>query len=88
MTNKQLAQYSFALFVSIFIMFFIIVLTIGRIQYNNSIRASQNLTDRTDADIENCLRVFYFDIDYNQKPNGLDYLKSGWQTLNNSDLDQ
>ena len=59
---------------------------VGKIQYNNSIRAAQNLTDRTDGDIENCLATFYFDIDWHKEPSLKDYWIAGWETLNNQDL--
>lgn len=62
------------------------VMLVGKVQYNNSIRAAQNLTDRTDGDIENCLATFYFDIAWHEEPTFKDYWISGWKTLNNQDL--
>jgi len=39
-------------------------LLVGKIQLNNTVKVCQNLTERTDGDIENVLHTFGFDDSY------------------------
>lgn len=56
---------------------------IGKIQYNNTIIVCQNLTDRTDEEIENVLSTFDFNNDWQQDPTTLELYNVGMKTIIN-----
>ena len=56
-------------------------LLVGKIQLNNTIVVSQNLTERTDADIENVLVTFGFENNIEQEPSIVSIWEVGVNTL-------
>lgn len=61
---------------------------VGRIQYNNAVIVIQNLMDNdsdtfegTDGDIEKVLRVFNFNIAWDEEPVFIDYYEAGLEAL-------
>jgi hypothetical protein len=64
-----------------FALIFALPLLVGKIQLNNTIVVSQNLTERTDADIENVLLTFGFENNWNQEPTIVSIWEVGVNTL-------
>lgn len=56
-------------------------LLVGKIQLNNTIVVSQNLTERTDADIENVLVTFGFENNLEQEPSIVSIWEVGVTTI-------
>lgn len=56
-------------------------LLVGKIQLNNTIVVSQNLTERTDADIENVLVTFGFKNNLEQEPSIVSIWEVGVTTI-------
>jgi hypothetical protein len=56
-------------------------LLVGKIQLNNTIVVSQNLTERTDGDIENVLLTFGFENNVEQEPSIVSVWEVGVTTL-------
>ena len=56
-------------------------LLVGKIQLNNTLIVCQNLTERTDADIESVLLTFGFENNWNQEPTIVNIWEVGVNTL-------
>jgi hypothetical protein len=56
-------------------------LLVGKIQLNNTIVVCENLTERTDGDIENVLQTFGFENNWQQAPSILHIWEVGATTL-------
>jgi hypothetical protein len=56
-------------------------LLVGKIQLNNTIVVSQNLTERTDGDIENVLQTFGFEGNWTKAPSVVKIWEVGVTTL-------
>ena len=77
MKTKKLMTLS----IFVFLLTFALPLLVGKIQLNNTIVVSQNLTERTDADIENVLTTFGFENEKNQEPNIINIWEVGVTTI-------
>ena len=77
MKTKKLMTLS----IFVFLLTFALPLLVGKIQLNNTIVVSQNLTERTDADIENVLTTFGFENELNQEPNIINIWEVGVTTI-------
>jgi hypothetical protein len=64
-----------------FALIFALPLLVGKIQLNNTIVVSQNLTERTDGDIENVLLTFGFENNVEQEPSIVSIWEVGVTTL-------
>ena len=64
-----------------FALIFALPLLVGKIQLNNTIVVSQNLTERTDGDIENVLLTFGFENNVEQEPSIVSVWEVGVTTL-------
>jgi len=64
-----------------FLLIFALPLLIGKIQFNNTIVVCQNLTERTDGDIENVLSTFNFSFDAMHEPTCVELWENGVTTL-------
>jgi hypothetical protein len=58
-------------------------LFIGMIQLNNTIVVVQNLTDKTDGEIENTLRTFGFTNTWDEQPTITNIWSVGIETITN-----
>jgi len=56
-------------------------LLVGKIQLNNTVKVCQNLTERTDGDIENVLHTFGFDDNWLEEPSIVDMWEVGVTTI-------
>ena len=56
-------------------------LLVGKIQLNNTIVVCENLTERTDGDIENVLLTFGFENRWEQEPSIINIWEVGVTTL-------
>jgi hypothetical protein len=56
-------------------------LLVGKIQLNNTIVVCENLTERTDGDIENVLLTFGFENRWEQEPSIINIWEVGATTL-------
>jgi hypothetical protein len=65
----------------VFLLIFALPLLVGKVQLNNTLIVCQNLTDRTDADIENVLLTFGFENNWNQEPTIVNIWEVGVNTL-------
>jgi len=63
------------------LLIFALPLLIGKIQFNNTIVVAQNLTERTDGDIENVLSTFNFSFDWRHEPTYIELWENGVTTL-------
>ena len=64
-----------------FALIFALPLLVGKIQLNNTIVVSQNLTERTDGDIENVMLTFGFENNVEQEPSIVSIWEVGVTTL-------
>lgn len=65
----------------VFLLIFALPLLVGKVQLNNTLIVCQNLTDRTDADIENVLLTFGFENNWNQQPTIINIWEVGATTI-------
>jgi hypothetical protein len=65
----------------VFLLIFALPLLVGKVQLNNTLIVCQNLTDRTDADIESVLLTFGFENNWNQEPTIVNIWEVGVNTL-------
>lgn len=80
-TNTILAAYVGTLAIAFILSF--APYFIGRFQYNNACMVIQNLTERTDGDIEAVLCVFNFrNVDAFSQPTFADYYEAGLMATN------
>lgn len=56
-------------------------IVIGMFQYSNACMVIENLTDKTDGEIEDVLLVFDFNIDCMTEPGVFDYYVAGNKTI-------
>lgn len=77
MKTKKLITLS----IFVFLLTFALPLLVGKIQLNNTIVVSQNLTERTDADIENVLVTFGFKNNPEQEPSIVSIWEVGVTTI-------
>jgi hypothetical protein len=64
-----------------FALIFALPLLVGKIQLNNTIVVCENLTERTDGDIENVLQTFGFENRWEEKPSIINIWEVGATTL-------
>jgi hypothetical protein len=64
-----------------FALIFALPLLVGKIQLNNTIVVCENLTERTDGDIENVLQTFGFENRWEQEPSIINIWEVGVTTL-------
>jgi hypothetical protein len=64
-----------------FALIFALPLLVGKIQLNNTIVVCENLTERTDGDIENVLLTFGFENRWEQEPSIINIWEVGVTTL-------
>ena len=64
-----------------FALIFALPLLVGKIQLNNTIVVCENLTERTDGDIENVLLTFGFENNVEQEPSIVSIWEVGVTTL-------
>ena len=64
-----------------FALIFALPLLVGKVQLNNTLIVCQNLTEKTDADIENVLLTFGFENNWNQEPTIVNIWEVGVNTL-------
>ena len=65
----------------VFLLIFALPLLVGKVQLNNTLIVCQNLTDRTDADIESVLLTFGFENNWNQEPTIVNIWEVGANTI-------
>jgi hypothetical protein len=65
----------------VFLLIFALPLLVGKVQLNNTLIVCQNLTERTDADIENVLLTFGFENNWNQEPTIVNIWEVGSNTI-------
>jgi hypothetical protein len=65
----------------VFLLTFALPLLVGKVQLDNTVKVCQNLTERTDADIENVLTTFGFDNELHQEPNIINIWEVGVTTI-------
>jgi hypothetical protein len=65
----------------VFLLIFALPLLVGKVQLNNTLIVCQNLTERTDADIESVLLTFGFENNWNQEPTIVNIWEVGATTL-------
>jgi hypothetical protein len=70
----SLSAFTFALILAL-------PLLVGKIQLNNTIVVCENLTERTDGDIENVLLTFGFENRWEQEPSIINIWEVGATTL-------
>ena len=70
----KLSAFTFALILAL-------PLLVGKIQLNNTIVVCENLTERTDGDIENVLLTFGFENRWEQEPSIINIWEVGATTL-------
>ena len=69
--------------IATWILIFALPLLVGKIQLNNTIVVCQNLTERTDADIENVLTTFGFNNNWYDEPTIIEVWEVGVTTIGN-----
>ncbi len=65
----------------VFLLIFALPLLVGKVQLNNTLIVCQNLTERTDADIESVLLTFGFENNWNQAPTIINIWEVGANTI-------
>lgn len=69
------------LLISLIVGLFFVPYGVGLFQYSNACMVIENITDKTDGEIENVLYTFDFNIDCMTTPSFIDYYNSGSKTI-------